>query len=332
MVVAVPKLLPCLLLFALALAGCTGGGDGEPTGSDFFTGTDTPTVQATATTGGIRGVVVDDTITPIKGAVIEILNTEKAYTTAEDGLFAISGLEPGTYFIKASHPLYSEAQQSADVVAGVDDPPAIKMQLVRTIFAEPYLQTLSFEGFIACSTNIILVAYSEECGQGVGSPEDSCFLVNHPPSCVPNPVMPGQRIGQQPGNNPQFDFTVSVGINTTILEIIWTATSEAGKAFYSPVSTNWLCDPFCGGNRIIELNGESPLYGRFESDVEELDPTIYVYDETPISVFTWAAMNEENPAAAVLLNQKYQVFVTNFYYVPAPEGWSFVAGSPDPFA
>lgn len=332
MSVAIPKLLPGLLLFVLALAGCSDNGGGEPTGSDFFTGSDNPTVQATATTGGIRGVVVDDTISPIKGALVAIVNTDKTFTTAEDGLFAISGLQPGTYFIQASHPLFAPAQQSAEVVAGNDNPKAVKMQLVRTVFAEPFKQTLSFDGFIACSTNIILVAYSEECGQGVGSPEDSCFLINHPPSCVPNPVMPGQRIGQQPGNNPQFDFTVSAGINTSIVEIVWTATSEAGKAFFSPVSTNWLCDPFCGGNRILELSGPSPLYGRFESDVEELDPTVYVYDETLISVFTWAEMNEANPAAAMLLNQKYQVFVTNFYYVPAPEGWSFVAGSPDPFA
>lgn len=299
--------LPALIVLAFALAGCTTT-DGEPTADSFFDEEDDPVVQATATTGGIRGVVVDDRITPIAGAIIEVVNHEESITTGDDGLFAISGLEPGTYLIKASHPLYTTAQQNTEVVAGEDNPPAVKLQLLRTVFAEPYLQTLAYEGFIVCSANVQFVGYSEECGEGAGVPGVG-------------------RVGGQDNNRVQFDFTVGAGAQTVIAEQVWEPTSDAGRAFYTPISTEWVCDPFCGGSRFIELDGPSPLRG--EINATQLADHEVLPDETVITMFTWASL-ESNPVG-VVLNQRFQNFVTVFYYLPAPEGWSFVGGSPNPY-
>lgn len=315
-------LVACLLLTAFALAGCAGGQTPDEQKADELV-EGAPEIEVTETTGGIRGVVVDDAIRPIKGATVEVVGTDKKVTTDDTGLFVFSGLAAGTYFVKASHPLYDVQQQTTEVEAGVVDPEPVKILLARVIFAEPYAQSLKYDGFIVCSGNYVVVL-SEECGEGVGSPRQTCD-VGLPPPCVDNPVFPGERVGGQGNNNVQFDFTVGMGIRTVVIEQVWEPTSEAGKAFYSPISTGWSCDPVCGGNGITFLEGESPLYTTLDNaTLEEND---VIPDNTTISIFTWASRE----FTGVVLNQAYQIFVTNFYYLPAPEGWSLVNGDPNPY-
>ena len=309
MVVA-PKLVPFLALLALLLSGCASeGGDAAPQSEP---GDGAPSVEATSTTGGIRGVVVDDRIVPIKDALIKIESSGQNVTTGEDGLFVFSGLDPGTYIIKVSHPLYSSAQTSAEVVAGDAEPKPLKVQLIRTVFAQPYMQTLQYDGFIVCSANVVLPLLggllSEECGEGVGVPGVG-------------------RVGGQGNNNVEYDFYVDgPGLKSMVVEQSWEATSDAGKGLYSPISTDWLCDPFCGGHTFAEIEGTSPTY-RF-IDNATLEP-LNLTKDTAVSIFTWAS--PATTPIGVVLNQKYTDYVSLFYFMPAPEGWSFIQGSPNPF-
>jgi hypothetical protein len=305
--------LAVLALLSMVLAGCSGGGGADPTD-------DVPTLEVTSTTGGIRGVVVDSSIRPIKEATVEVEGVGKSVTTDETGLFAFSGLDAGNYFVKASHPLYDLQQQNVEVQAGVADPKPVKFLLNRVVLETPYLNTIKFDGFIVCSINVDQVGYSEECGEGVGVP------------CAPDPVPPNVtpcgRVGGQGNNAVQMDFTVGAGAKSIVLEQVWQPTSEAGRAFFTLVSTEWLCDPFCGGNSLFTMDGESPLLGR--ADEEEMADNEIQPDSTIITSFTYASLSS-NPAGAVL-NQPFQNFVTIAYYLPLPEGWSFVNGDPDPFA
>lgn len=314
---AAKPFLALLLLSTLALAGCSAGGDTpEEQAADDLAG-DAPEVEVTETTGGIRGVVVDEAVRPIKGARVEVTGTDKAFTTDESGLFAFSGLEEGTYFVKASHPLYGAVQQEAEVRAGVADPKPLKFLLPRVIEETPFVETLKYEGFIVCSTNAVLPlvggVLSEECGEGVGVP------------CVAPPA-PCGRVGGQSNNNVQFDFSVGPGAKTIVVEQVWEPTSDAGKAFYTPVSLDWVCDPLCGGQTFLEMQGVSPLLGRIDnSTIDSLNLT----SGQTISTFTWAS--PDTTPIGVVLNQQYTIFVNTFYFLPAPADWSFVRGDPKPF-
>jgi hypothetical protein len=317
--------IPLLAVLALVLAGCASGDGG---GGDEIPTQEVPELEVTSTTGGIRGVVVDDAIRPIKGATVTVESTQQSVTTDETGLFAFSGLEEGNYFVKASHPLYDTQQQNVEVVAGVADPKPVKFLLDRVVLENPYITTLKFDGFIVCSTNFVIPQdvpevggaglLSEECGEGVGVP------------CEVPPPVGCTRQGGQGNNVAQFDFTVGPGTKTVVIEQVWTPTSEAGTGFYSPVSTEWSCLPVCSGNTLIQLQGASPLYGILDNAT--LEGAGVVPDDTVISVFTWADPGDQPLPLSVLLNQPYQTFVTTFHYLPAPEGWSFVNGDPDPFA
>jgi hypothetical protein len=308
------KALALATLACLLLAGCavdsSDPGKGLPDPGD---------VPVTDSTGGVRGVVVDQAIRPLKGATVAVTGPGfgKNLTTDDAGGFTLGGLKPGTYFLRASKPLYDAQQQSVEVKAGTV-PPVTRIQLTQLVFAKPYLQTLKFKGFIVCSTNVFTPAggvLSEECGEGVGTP------------CVQDPV-PCGRVGGQANNHVQFDFSVdSPAAQSLVVEQFWEATSESGKAFYTPVSTDWRCDPSCEGDTFLRLEGPSPLLGRVDGDALaalELNAT------SKVSAFTWASPST-TPVGAVL-NQDFQEFVSVSYYLPLPADWSFVKGSPDPFA
>src|SRR5688572_24479115 len=102
-----PVLL-ALALLAPLLAGCSGGGD-EPAGPDE--------VQATPTTGILRGVVVDAAIRPMAGVKVSVPvpdGSVRNSTTVDDGAFAFAGLEPGAYVVRAQKLGYLDASVSVN--------------------------------------------------------------------------------------------------------------------------------------------------------------------------------------------------------------------------
>lgn len=139
-----------LAIAAALLAGC--GGSPAPSSSHAADAT------ATATTGVIRGVVVDAAVHPLAGAHVAVsvpgAGTMKANTTAS-GTFAFSNLPPGTYFVSATKLGFSGAQTSVDVHAGVNDPPVTRLQLVADPSAAPYYTSYQFRGYIECSTSVL---------------------------------------------------------------------------------------------------------------------------------------------------------------------------------
>ncbi|MFA5943871.1 MAG: carboxypeptidase-like regulatory domain-containing protein [Candidatus Thermoplasmatota archaeon] len=332
-----PKtLLAVLLLTASVLAGCSGGGSDDPVPDEAAEGA--PEIVVTETTGGIRGVVVDSAIRPIKGATVEVLSANKTFTTDETGLFAFSGLEAGTYFVKASHPLYDVQQQNVAVAAGVADPAPVKFLLTRVILANPYMTTEKFDGYIVCSQDFSGSLFSEECGEGVGVPCDAAGQPVPPPGCT--------RVGGQGNNQVQYDFFPGAdNVKSLIVELVWEPTIGAATtgALWTIVMTEFACDPTCGGENVMNNGPDQfgncatgPSYIREDEHVQGLNLTTAM----KISTFTWACgKGGAVPPLPVVgevgydieLNQKFQEFVTISYYLPLPEAWSFVNGDVSPF-
>lgn len=298
--------LPALLaLLAAGLAGCSDGGGDADDADDTGVGA----IDATASKGGIRGVVLDAALVPIEAATVRLLNLERETVTDITGTFVFEDLDPGEYFVEAMHPLYDRAQAPSSVRAGEREPPLLKIQLTRQIVAEPYMWTQKYDGFITCSVNAA-GASSEECGEGVGVPGVG-------------------RVGGNPNNRAQIDFTVDgPAARSLVVEQVWTPSTSVGAGgqggFYTVVATEWACEPSCGGNRLASADGQSPLYIAVPGNALE---GAGLTADTVISSFTWASTEE----SGVLLEQSFELFVTSSYHLPLPEGWSFVRGDPQPF-
>jgi hypothetical protein len=167
--------LPALLFASAALAGCSDGGKKAPADNQDFQDLG---LQASDTTGVLRGVVVDPAIRPIAGATVTISGPGTGTTaTNAEGLFGFSGLAPGTYFVRTAKPGFNETQASADVVAGVDEPAIVKLLMTPDPSTAPYVSTYIFEGFIECSGSFVAVGFAA-CS-AAGLPNDK-FLAQYP--------------------------------------------------------------------------------------------------------------------------------------------------------
>ena len=144
------RLLAALFLVSAVLAGCSGG---SPKAKDVTGGLD-----VTDTTGGIRGLVVDQAVVPIAGAFIALSDGSGRNTTSDaEGLFNFTGLAPGTYVLDAGKAGFTQMQTTVEVEAGVPDPPIVKILLSRLTSAQPYLDFFKLDGFYECAHAVFFV-------------------------------------------------------------------------------------------------------------------------------------------------------------------------------
>ncbi|HJQ93961.1 MAG TPA: carboxypeptidase-like regulatory domain-containing protein, partial [Candidatus Thermoplasmatota archaeon] len=136
-----------LLAAALAvlplLAGCSSG-DGGPA----------EPIEATATTGILKGVVVDEAIRPLLGVRITVPmadGTTLNSTTAADGAFAFGDLPPGGYVVQARKLGYLDAALAANVTAGEAEPAGLRLQMLADVLNAPFVEQFQFSGFLQCS-------------------------------------------------------------------------------------------------------------------------------------------------------------------------------------
>ena len=286
-----------LLLVSAMLAGCSSAPSAP---SDDGSG-----LQVTDTTGGIRGIVVDSSVVPVEGATVTV-SGGASVTTGAGGLFNFTGLAPGDYFLSVSKLGYLPVQQSATVVAGVADPPVVKVLLERLAAAEPYVDFYKLDGFY-------------ECGFGAPGITDSCDFgwrtaydgVNET-SGSPPPIIP--RSPTRFANTQYID--VGTDTFTIIQEAFWDdETVPEMKVSVDETPIDNACD--CSDS-YFEVTQPSPTFGRLDMYDEKTGET----DEPAgARVASRGFLPFGGPTYAV--NFQFTVITTLFHNIPAPEGWTF---------
>lgn len=319
-----PYLALPFVLVALALAGCSGGGGGEPPVADDNADFDDLDVAATATTGVAIGVVVDDAIRPIVGATVVLeggAGGPVEQETDDQGRFAFGALQPGTYFLKVSHLQFAPAQASVDVVAGDEDPPVTRILLERLFDQDPYTEIIKFEGYLACSISFPVGTtcvndYTRLVGGTVPGCEGGCLR--------------DYNVSQTAGNIREYVTAVTGGWQSIIFEATWQPSLE-GTARGLTISVSYFTRP-TASHFYAGTSMEHPL--RLQVDVgkvadgQNLEPEM-ILPEGQDDIFVF--FNDGGGAGSVTVNQGFTSFQTNFYYGIPPEGWSFVAGDEPPF-
>lgn len=317
---AVRGFVALALLLALGLAGCAGGPAPQPADQVSF---DDLAVDATTTTGIIRGVVVDDRIVPVAEAAIALRGAVGDRATASDaeGRFVFGGLEPGTYFLTVTTSLHKEAQTSAEVVAGIDEPPLVRVQLERLFSQDPFTVQIAQEGFFECS----------QAGAGLYSSSNCVYDPYRWALGPPSPTQPIDNITQQ---DREWHADVGPGWQQLVFEMSWQATTQSTSQNMGIVVSTYKPERD-GGHWFAEFEGGNPLRGQIDVGVEHesasgMDPTAIPPEGlTQMSYFVSVRTDGFTPGLAV--NQKFTVYLTMFHYGIPPEGWSFVAGDPLPF-
>jgi len=299
------------LLAAAALAGCAGNSpDGEAdTGPEF----DDLGLEATSSTGVIRGVVVDDAIRPVAGATVTLQgDAPREATTTAVGTFGFDGLQAGTYFLEVTKPGYFAAQQSADVVAGVAEPAIVKVLLQVDAANTPYYEAYVFEGYIECSGTFVAVGFA------------ACSAVN----------LVTDIAGA--GNLTQDNFATTYDVARTPdwiqSEMVWDSTQALGGEM--SVMYSW---GDCGGFLCDHgVSGSSPLLltANAEEIAEINDGELGAGDdELFVRVFNEGLSETQvgvGGGLGLTFQQRFTVFTHIFYGYAPTDGWRISAGDPVP--
>lgn len=317
-----------LVAVALVLAGCAD----DPRASD---GDDFDDVEVDADTGAIRGVVVDQSIVPIEGVSVALDGDEpKETVTDAQGRFAFSKLDPGFYFLTASKPLYEEITFQASVEAGNPEPPIVTVKMTRLFAGEPFMLPFVSEGYFTCSqANFPGYLYSSSSchdngiGNYVGGPAPSTDLSDY------GVELPQVRT---------FHSDVGAGWQTQVFEMTWEASAQ-GTSDRMGIVVSTEKESRDASHYFANVESGSPM--RFQIDVGQQHPTGANTEPTMIPAdgmvdmsFFMSVRPPDGRVCAIwcvppgiAYEQSFDVFLHQFYYLPAPEGWSIIEGDEDPF-
>lgn len=242
-------------------------------------------VEATSTTGVIRGVVVDDAIRPLSGVLVVLTATGQNATTNEAGAFGFEGLEAGTHFLTAGRDGYTTVQQSVEVVAGVGDPEATRIMLAAIPRGIPSIESLTSVIFVSGSGWVAGVGGVTVGGAGVL------------------------------GDGGNWNFQVDISPNGTVAqtELVWDMTTPLGAEGRASGGT------YAGDDGIDTdtVTGPSPLVMRANA-TEEGGTADNVY----YSFYAWPS---GGLPAGLQFNQKVDAYVNVFHNFLPDEGWTFYA-------
>ncbi len=312
--------LLAMVVAGVVLAGCSSSGGPEGPGQEDGAAFDDLDVQATDTKGILLGVVVDEAIRPIPEAQVALRLPDGStldQATDADGRFAFGDLEPGTYFLVVKHGLYLDAQTSAEVVAGDNEPRVQRIQLTRRFAQDPYMEILPYDGYLACAYSAFVL--SSTCVN------DYTRLAGVVPGCQGG-CLREYNVSQAGGNIREYTTSISPGWQTLVFEMTWAPSltgtgNELGVtvSFFNRTSTgHWY------GNAVqanpLRMQIDVGVAGPNQQEEPELIPAEGMND---LFVFFGAG--------DLAVNQKFQSFQTNFYYAVPPEGWSFINNDPRPF-
>ncbi len=297
------RLFVAFLLLATALAGCADSAPAQTAGSEEEAFQELEG-EATATTGLIRGVVVDEAIVPIAGATIKIKALDLETTSNDMGAFLFSDLEPGTYFMDVSKLGYDKVQAQQKVEAGVAKPPVVRVQLTSDPSSLPFAVPIVWNGFIECS----LRAGTANMAGSVGL--NAC-----------------NGVGQQDVNFPHGD--IGADPQYVQAEMLWDSTQSSGDELSLVVGP-----PDCRDVKYTRADGPSPLiYGlNAEKLVAPSGSWGPVGPDQSICtrVFTYTSGTLAH-LWGMQVQQQFEVYIHTFYGFTPTEGWKFSTdGEPVP--
>lgn len=323
-----------LLLVVPVLAGCADKGPKADSTSDTFDDLD---LEATATTGVIRGVVVDERIVPVADATINLGGAaeQREATSDGEGRFAFDGLEPGTYFLTAKHLLYTEVQTTVEVVAGISEPAITKVLLVRKFSQDPFHEQHAHDAFIQCNQAGAYYASAPCVTDFTG-----IAMGYWPGAAGARPCPPGRQCCTAAGcaqelrriqeENRGFHVTLGPGWQTLIYEMTWKESSDTFSALGLTVSYNET--ERCACHNYASTGSAAPYRLQIDLGVDHpnsnpTEPQLIPPEGLPAMYYFIGARS----SPALVINQKVQLFSTFFHFGVPEEGWSFIAGDPFPF-
>jgi hypothetical protein len=313
--------LAAVLVATILVAGCSGKPQADAAGVTDFSDFEED-LEATESTGVIRGVVVDQAINPLAGARVEVTGLQRNTTTDGNGRFGFDDLAPGDYFLSASKPGYTDIQQTALVVAGVEEPKAVRIMLQAVPGSLPYFVPYSYTGFVSCSFKAANYVFrAGDCDPtgalGYRDRDDS-----HPVFVAENPPLLFQ-------SEITWEHNQDLGESLVTIQVACENEDCSGGGGNAGQDTDLPRVRFCNTRGVAPLicrvtqeePGGTSGYGLNESHLgdthKSFEVAVYAncYQQCVNSVY----------GLGLVFEQKFDLFAHAFYNYEPPEDWTFIA-------
>lgn len=267
-------------------------------------------LEATASTGVLLGVAVDDAIRPVANASVTArgpTGEQRTATTGADGLFGFEGLVPGTWFVEVSKVAHETAQASSDVVAGESAPPVVRVLLVFVPGELPFHTEVKVEAFVQCivpGANLCVILNLYPCAvAGWCDPimDDTSYVLLY------DELVALQR-------HPDWMQT----------ELVWQSTQSLSPKLAVRPSAHSPDDGAGLDERQDWVHGASPIVMAWDAE-RAAEWEMGTAEGVSFEIF--GHMDETSAVGSVgfVLNQRVSFFFHAFYGYTPPEGWVFSA-------
>jgi hypothetical protein len=177
---------PTYRTFAFLLAGALLSGDAH---------------SQTTTSGGLAGVVIDQTTAVVPDAAVEIKDVAKGTTqsgrTDKEGVYQFPLLRPATYTLRVTHPGFQEERRSVNVQVG---PPATVNITLQVATASSEITIIDEAPIIQAETGDVSTTINQKQISEVPNPgNDLTYIVQTTPGVVMNTDVP---------NAPGMNFSI----------------------------------------------------------------------------------------------------------------------------
>lgn len=280
-----------LLVPAVALAGCVGSE------TEALGGPGAESAAADSESGVVRGIVTTDEQSPLEGALVALVEVGLENRTDESGLFVLRGVAPGDYTLAVQKLGFESAASRVQVEAGQTVERSITLAAIQV--ADPFHETLIFEGHMTCGMGLIVVTIVTGCGT-TGTPVGNVTV--------------------DPNEKNIFDQVAQPGLLSVVGELVWTqAAAVAATELELDLYSGWTCTPFCSVDEDYGgTQGPSPVVLVVTDEFDDIE-------EEPITiqhVVSVDSQEDDPPFVIIVLQQDFTLYSTHFFGEPAPEGFA----------
>ena len=281
------RALALLVVLGVFFSGCVAG---DATGEPKTDQTDPSAVAPPSDSDGqIRGTITDDSLAPIAGAQIGILNSDPQVivTSNAAGQFAMVGLLPGTYSVAAQSLGHQSATRSVEVVAG--EAAEVNFVLTPIAIASPgHYETIIGEGYFACGAHVLGTRWGNL---------HACVFDNHKPNVTFNPA--------------KKDFS---GV---LDEVVWSQSSGlTSQSLAVSIVYDHRCTPFCEQTAQWDSSdgeGDSVSSSPVRFFVPFNDKMMNVVKEDPMPLKSVTFPDHDGENVVLVFQQRMTHYITMFW-------------------
>lgn len=269
-----------------ALAGCSGAAPSAPAGA-AEPGDPSSFSGGAADGGTLLVTVVDDSLEPLSNATVAIRGLDAVLESDEAGHALFEGLAPGEYLVEAQRLGYRPALVSASVEADATTEVSIALEPLPA--SGPYTRFHLFRGMMSCGASLVVTSISYNC---TGN----------------------ERI--------RFDFRVQHDLLSIVDEAEWKKNNALGadrlRLWLAQNETTVATISFQCSYAVV--HGSSPIYINFNGPFQCLNRNDPVNGGGLMT--SWLRTPLEVGAVAVIIEQPFLMYVTEFYGERAPPEFS----------